>query len=219
MAEVFATFIGTTSSPLVSVGGTFIDATPRWLKEFAIRTFGENDKTILLAGIAASIAVLAAVIGVVAVRHTRAGIISVLVLGAVPAVAAVTRPTGSLVDAVPAVIGAVVGAACLALLIRSIPATSTPATGELDTRPTGSDIGRRSFLRASVAVATLAAVAGVLGRVVLNQRLDVEKVRAALRLPSAADPAPALPAGVDLKTPGLTSFYTSNEDFYRVDTA
>ncbi len=218
VAEIFASFVGTTSSPLVSVGGTFIDATPRWLKEFAIRTFGENDKTILLTGIATTIAALAALIGLLALRHVWAGITAVLLLGSVPAVTAATRPTGTLLDAIPALIGAAVGAVCLAQLIKRVPETEGRTQSEAAV-PDQTNVGRRSFLRASLAVATLAAVAGVLGRAVLNQRMDVEALRSALRLPSPAEPARILPNGLDVKTPGLTPFYTPNEAFYRVDTA
>jgi DMSO/TMAO reductase YedYZ molybdopterin-dependent catalytic subunit len=38
------------------------------------------------------------------------------------------------------------------------------------------------------------------------------------RLPAAAVPAPGVPAGTDLRIPGLTPFFTSNASFYRVDT-
>jgi DMSO/TMAO reductase YedYZ molybdopterin-dependent catalytic subunit len=44
-------------------------------------------------------------------------------------------------------------------------------------------------------------------------------VRRTLRIPAATRAAPPLPAGVDLKIPGLSSFITPNSTFYRVDTA
>ena len=47
----------------------------------------------------------------------------------------------------------------------------------------------------------------------------MNELRAALRLPSPAEPAPALSPNVDLKVPEVSPFYTSNADFYRVDTA
>ena len=39
-----------------------------------------------------------------------------------------------------------------------------------------------------------------------------------MRLPAAAVPAPPIPAGAELRIPGLTPFLTSNASFYRVDT-
>ena len=52
VAELLAGLVGGQASPLVAVGGTAIDATPEWLKELAIRTFGARDKLVLLAGMA-----------------------------------------------------------------------------------------------------------------------------------------------------------------------
>ncbi|HET9117817.1 MAG TPA: molybdopterin-binding protein, partial [Pseudonocardiaceae bacterium] len=45
-------FISPISSPFLAVGGTAIDLTPIWLKDFAVRTFGSDDKVVLLAGMA-----------------------------------------------------------------------------------------------------------------------------------------------------------------------
>jgi hypothetical protein len=39
------------AAPVIAVGGAAIDRTPRAVKEFAMREFGENDKRVLLAGI------------------------------------------------------------------------------------------------------------------------------------------------------------------------
>ena len=51
VAQLVAGVIDLQASPLIAVGQAAIDATPEWLKSFAIRTFGSNDKTVLLAGI------------------------------------------------------------------------------------------------------------------------------------------------------------------------
>jgi hypothetical protein len=48
VAELAAGVVGAQTSPLVAVGGSAIDATPEWLKDFAVRTFGERDKLVLL---------------------------------------------------------------------------------------------------------------------------------------------------------------------------
>ena len=41
-AELLAALFGPGSSPIVAVGGAAVDASPEWLKSFAIRTFGER---------------------------------------------------------------------------------------------------------------------------------------------------------------------------------
>ena len=78
---------------------------------------------------------------------------------------------------------------------------------------------RRGFLAASVATAGAAAVAGLAGRV-LAERSSVTTARNAIKLPKPVPATvPTLPPGVDLNIPGLASFITPNNNFYRVDTA
>ena len=52
----------------------------------------------------------------------------------------------------------------------------------------------------------------------LLSRFSVASSRAQVRLPAAAVRAAAVPAGTELRIPGLTPFYTPNASFYRVDT-
>jgi DMSO/TMAO reductase YedYZ molybdopterin-dependent catalytic subunit len=77
---------------------------------------------------------------------------------------------------------------------------------------------RRSFLAASVATAGIAATAGLAGRL-LAERSSVATARSAVKIPRPTGTGPALPPGTDLDIPGLASFITPNNDFYRVDTA
>ena len=78
---------------------------------------------------------------------------------------------------------------------------------------------RRGFLAASVATAGAAAVAGLAGRL-LAERSGVTTARNAIKLPKPVPTTvPTLPPGVDLNIPGLASFITPNNNFYRVDTA
>src|SRR5580700_7088045 len=69
----------------------------------------------------------------------------------------------------------------------------------------------------AAAAGVLAAVAGGAGDVLLR-RFSVASSRAQVRLPAAAVRAPAVPAGTELRIPGLTPFFTPNASFYRVDT-
>jgi DMSO/TMAO reductase YedYZ molybdopterin-dependent catalytic subunit len=77
---------------------------------------------------------------------------------------------------------------------------------------------RRQFLAASGIAGAVAAAGTIAGRELITRR-NVSQARAALRFPRPAVPAPPLPAGSDLKIPGLSSFITPNDSFYRVDTA
>jgi DMSO/TMAO reductase YedYZ molybdopterin-dependent catalytic subunit len=77
---------------------------------------------------------------------------------------------------------------------------------------------RRRFLVTS-GIAAVAATAGTLvGRELITRR-DVTQARAAIRFPRPAVSAPPLPPGSNLSVPGLSSFITPNDSFYRVDTA
>jgi len=108
-AELLAGVFGPGSSPIFAVGGVAVDASPEWLKAFAIRTFGEQDKLALLIGIGVVLTIGASVLGTASVRRPRLGIAGSIVLGAIGAAAAVTRPMNDLTDAVPSIAGAVAG--------------------------------------------------------------------------------------------------------------
>jgi DMSO/TMAO reductase YedYZ molybdopterin-dependent catalytic subunit len=75
---------------------------------------------------------------------------------------------------------------------------------------------RRKFLAAGAATAVGAAAAGVGGELLIQKRFRVNTSTVHLAAP-AVKPKP-LPKGAALDIPGLSPFYTSNTDFYRVDT-
>jgi len=83
---------GASGSPVVAVGELQIDFTPPWLKNFAIATFGPDDKLALVSGILVILAAFAAVIGVAAARRMAYGMAG-LVVFAVVGLTAAARPT------------------------------------------------------------------------------------------------------------------------------
>jgi DMSO/TMAO reductase YedYZ molybdopterin-dependent catalytic subunit len=217
IAEIPASLIDDRSSPLVAVGSAAIDRTPEWLKSFAIRTFGSNDKLALMVGMIAVILILAAVLGIASIRRPWVGLTGLWILGAVGALAAFTRPTGSVLSVIPAIVGAFAGSYALRWLLK---AAQPSATHESSARPVEmpGDVDRRRFLFGSLAVGGAAVATGGLGRFLIGRRFGVaEAARDALTIPAPADLAPPPPAGFD--TPGISPFITPNADFYRVDTA
>jgi DMSO/TMAO reductase YedYZ molybdopterin-dependent catalytic subunit len=218
-AELIAAAFGPGSSPILAVGGATVDASPEWLKAFAIRTFGEQDKLVLLIGIGVVLTAVVAVAGAASGRRPRLGIAASVVLGAVGAAAAVTRPTNDLSDAIPSVVGAVAGVIAYG---RLRDAAGMPPAPLLETRPAPSptmrSYDRRRFLRAGVAAAGITAVAGGLGRL-LTTRASAAASRADTTIPEPVDPRPPPPARADLGVAGVDPFLTPNADFYRVDTA
>ncbi|MFI8101254.1 molybdopterin-dependent oxidoreductase [Streptomyces sp. NPDC086023] len=216
VAELAAGLVRPAAGPVTVVGGAVIDRTPAAVKDFAIRTFGEDDKTVLQIGILAILVVIATALGVVSLRHRRAGAAGVLLFGIVGAVAAWSRPDSTgLGDAVPSLAGAVAGALTLHVLAAKAapPATLAPEAAQ-------AGWSRRGFLATAGVTALAAAAAAALGRHLSGrQGRGAVASREALVLPRPASPAPAVPAGVQLKVPGISSFTTPNGDFYRVDTA
>lgn len=79
---------------------------------------------------------------------------------------------------------------------------------------------RRFLVLAGSAVAVIAA-AGATGMALSRRAADLMADRAGFRLPRVLgrSAAPPVPAGVTPDAPGVTSFLTRNEDFYRIDTA
>jgi DMSO/TMAO reductase YedYZ molybdopterin-dependent catalytic subunit len=106
-------------------------------------------------------------------------------------------------------------------------AGSTPARNVPDTQPDVPDLprpvpeaggGRRAFLW-TAGLSIVAAAAGEYGGRELATRHNVTVAQQAIRFPRPAVAAPPLPAGINPKVAGLSSFITPNGQFYRVDTA
>src|SRR6185503_10381807 len=124
-------------------------------------------------------------------------------------------------DALPSLAGAVAGSAALLALVRAASsgtAATPPGTAAAPSGTPGAGVDRRRFLLTGAVVAGGAAVAGTTGRV-LARRSDVTASRAAVAIPAPASAAVAPAQGAVVDLPGLSSFYTPNRDFYRVDTA
>lgn len=236
--------LGSAASPLNSLGGTFIDLTPQWLKQFAVDTFGTNDKLALRTSMVLVLIVVAAAVGVLA-RWRRGWALGVIVLlVAVTLVAVYTRTGASAIDGLPVLIGAVAGGW---LLMRSFAPASAPGAAN-GSAPNGAAtdgaaanqepvawagsrplvrpatigtqrnaVGRRGFFRLAGLAGATAVVAGVVARWIPNSA-QVQASRAKVAVSTAVNRV-KVPAGADLNVNGLSPFVTPNADFYRIDTA
>ncbi|MBP1232753.1 DMSO/TMAO reductase YedYZ molybdopterin-dependent catalytic subunit [Arthrobacter sp. PvP102] len=222
VAELIGAFFTARATPLIALGSTFIDFTPPWLKDFAIATFGTNDKAALFAGMGLTIFLLACVLGVVAYRKWSLGVAGVLLMGAVIVASVVTRASVEPLDAIPSLIGTAAGLVVLRLLItrlwrmRSWPGVAADVAAKDTERPATT---RRAFFAASGITAVAAAIAATGGRLLSAARSNIAQARESLQLPSPAKAAPAVPAGVQSAAPGVTPWITPNNEFYRIDTA
>ncbi len=208
-------------SPLVAVGNAAIERTPGALKDFAVRTFGEDDKLVLLLGMGAVLVLAAAGIGVVGLRHRRTALVLVVAIGALALVASAadgSTPVDLVLVVLAPVVTIVVSVVALRELLRRLDplerASRVPAARDGDDVRAGFD--RRAFVLTVLGTAAVGVLGGVITRVAGGARAAA--TRAGVRIPRPAEAAPPVPAGVD-PVKGISSYLTPNKDFYRVDTA
>ncbi|MBB2890371.1 molybdopterin-dependent oxidoreductase [Flexivirga oryzae] len=198
-----------TPSPVLAVGGAFIDRTPPWLKTFAVDNFGTHDKQVLLAGMAVVLTVLSLLIGRLCRRHFTEALVGFVVLIAIAAAAVTSRPHAAAVDLGPLLIGAVLGLLTLFWWRDRILLAAGPADPSATTR--------RAAL-AGVGAIVGAAVLGFAGRAWGNGARAVQSARAAFVLPHVAHPV-TVPRGASVGVAGVTPYIVPSGDFYRIDTA
>jgi len=235
VAQLVAGIFNPEASPMAAAGQTFVDATPEWLKSFAIRAFGARDKFALLTGMAVVIAVLAAALGVASVRRLRIGLAGIGSLTLVGLACVSSRPGARPLDVLPTIGGGLAAGFTLvklhARLLQLPSAAATGVAGEageaapFDSSDTGAaeaaqtqDLDRRGFLLASGLGAVAAFVAGGLGWL-LSGRSAANLSRAEVRIPHPVSPLPSPPLGTDLHVPGLSPFISPADAFFKVDTA
>ncbi len=113
---IWTRILSAASSPVQSLANTFITLTPEWLKHWAITQFGTNDKLALGAGMFATIAVAALILGLIARRHRGIAVGLMVVLAVVAAIAILTRTNSGVLDLLPLVIGTAVGVTAIRYL-------------------------------------------------------------------------------------------------------
>ena len=214
VGELVAAVIDTSASPFFAVGSTTVDRSPSWAREFAIDTFGTNDKPALFAGMSILIVVLSAIAGLVERTHRPYGSAILLALGVVGVYAATSRPGASAAYAVPTIVGVASGIVVLRVLTRRFRAVDDPESA-------GEGMSRRRFLVLAGTAAAVAVAAGAAGRHLAETVADAVRNRMGFVLPTvaAADRAPTIPPGADVGVAGATTFVTPNDVFYRIDTA
>jgi DMSO/TMAO reductase YedYZ molybdopterin-dependent catalytic subunit len=221
--QLIAGFVGTEASPYLAVGDAFVNATPGWLKEFAVSNFGTNDKLVLLSSMGVVLVILGALAGVVSRRNAVPGTVFAVVLGVIAVVAVLGRSDLGQLGVLAPVVSLVAGALVFRLLHRLAMEWIVTRNIEPDGKPrrpvygdpSGND--RRKFLIGTVGVAVGAGVAGVIGEVLTNEH-NVEGSRAAVGTLTPTKKAP-IPLGADFAKNGTPTFLTDPANFYRVDTA
>jgi len=187
---------GGNPSPILAVGAAFVDATPPWLKDFAVATFGTADKAVLFVGMAVVLAALFAGLGVLARTRPVLAQVGMALVAAVALWAVLSRPNAGPVDALPTVAGGVVSVWSLRSATLRRPGAS-----------------RRSVLELAGSLLAVGLFAPLSGR----GGTAATSSRDAVRLPTTLPTPPV--AEADLHIDGVTPWIVPNADFYRIDTA
>lgn len=212
VGHLLSGFVQPDSSPVLAVGNTFVDLTPGWLKDFAINTFGRNDKNALLTSIALVMLLLAVASGLLSRRTRRPGMIIIGLFGLLGFGAVVGRPDFQPTWLLPPIAAITVGLGSFAWLHGLASAAAADRTAGT------SGPSRRAFLRSSVAVAVAAGGTGFGGQL-LSQRSNATASRDAVARMLPRPPSPLVPLGADFAADGTPGYFTPNNQFYRIDTA
>ena len=189
-----------------------IDLTPGPVKEWAIQTFGTNDKLFLTVSVLVGIAVIAMVAA--QFEDRKIGSISLGLAGVLGSAAVLSRAGAHPIDVFPSLVGAAAGIAVLRLLVSERVSRPSPSP---DT-DVAADPGRRQSL-AALGFLAAGTLAGVIGTVVSRAASSVSGDRSAYTPPAPKVPGPPIPPAVQPAGVELPSFITPNADFYRIDTA
>ena len=220
VAELVALFVAAASSPLFAVGSFVIDLVPPWVKQTAIALFGTADKIVLLGSLGLLVLILAAIAGILEYRKPPFGLTLLLVVGLVALVAVLTRADSNPWWAFPTLLGVVAGAVFLRkAMTRLRDWAKAPASGSDVPRSRTEGYTRRGFLMVLVGAAGASAVVGVTARAINAGTTVINTVRDALTLPKPVAAVAPIPLGAELDVTGITPLVTSNDTFYRIDTA
>jgi DMSO/TMAO reductase YedYZ molybdopterin-dependent catalytic subunit len=213
VAELLAGILPGAASPIIAIGDLVIALQPPGAKQFVVDLFGEADKLLLNLVIAGVALAAAAGGGLVARRWPQAVTFGGLAFGLLALVAGLRDPLSEPITTVVVVAVAVAVAIYgMRWLLRLAAEHNGPREAEMPAW------GRRRFIGTSLALLGLAAGSGLVGRTLLD-RGRLTAASQARELPEPSSPAASPPDGSSLAIVGITPLVTSNEQFYRIDTA
>src|SRR5699024_1392745 len=155
------------------------------------------------------------------------------IAGLVPVTAVLLQPDARPADAVPALVGLVLGLIAFRLLLgpalHRSPLSGGPAraarastgAGGASITAAGGPVGqtdRRQFLRLAGLIGAAGAAAVAAGQTAATLVQDAGAAVARLVLPEPARKAAAIPASASIDVDGVVPFVTDRTDFYRIDT-
>jgi DMSO/TMAO reductase YedYZ molybdopterin-dependent catalytic subunit len=241
VGELVSAFGDSEQSLIASVGNSFIKQFAASLKDIAVRLFGTSDKAALVIGIVIISALIGSALGVASRARPLAGRIGFGAFGTFGLYAGLVDPLTNKVLVVLAAVGATAaGIATLEWLLRvaatgsAMPMTTTRTrhaggvtewprdASAVTEHPTDPKATRRAFFGWAGAAGAFAVTLSLAGRS-LAGRSKAEEARDLLKLPpvggNTTGTTSVLDAGSPMGVRGLSSYYTPNKDFYKIDTA
>lgn len=215
VTELLAWLLSPLGSPLSAVSTLVIDIAPAGVINFGKEVLGFADKPILLAVVGVVALLVAGASGRLEYARRGAGLIGPVLLTVVSLFAIGHQPDVGATAYVPVIIGLAVDYLVLRPLVNRIRLWDSPAGVDDAGRP----VGRRSFLILTGTLGVGAVVVGGASRAFSHGKSMALQARSKIKLPIPQQAAPAVPAGADLKVPGVTPYVTASDGFYRIDTA
>ncbi len=217
LGELTAGALAPNGSPVTAVSEGILSLLPGPLINFGKDFLGHADKPILMLLVLVGALALAGLAGRLGAIRLSIGTAVVTALSVISVVAVVSAADFQMLNLVPSLVGWVAGMIALRGLLM-LAEDHRLAAGARTASP-GLPASRRAFLTATGATGAAALLTGAGGRVLTNQTTSGASSPSAFTLPTPAVPAPAVPAGANFDLPGISSYITPNDQFYRIDTA
>ena len=197
------------NGPIVSIGNRVIDHVPASVKEFAIRTFGVDDKHALVITISLVVLILAILIGQshFTGKRRRANLI-VMFMTIIAVVASIFDANAGVLSVLPSL-----AAGGTTIWILKIFDTRTKQKD-----PEELSLDRRELFK-TVGFIAVGSAGAVMAGNFFRTHTSAQLQRLNIVLPKALKFLPSPPTDPALTTPGLSKLFTPNNEFYRIDTA
>jgi len=211
--ELFAGASNSVPSAVSAIGTYVIDGSPKWLKTFAISTFGTADKAVLAVSIFVVALLLGYFLGKASARKPWPMITGFVVAGIIGIAAQMTQPG---VNVAPAIAATMVAMGAGIATWYGIKQWSDPERMD-DAANDVPDIARRRLMLGIAGAATVTVVTISIGRGKIRGRAEAQ--RAAITLPEPIERAIDPSSAEEFDLSGLTPVVVGNSTFYRIDTA
>ena len=188
-------------SPIISVGQRIVDLAPPFLKEFAIDTFGTKDKPVLIGTVGFLLFVFTVIVAsrLPKLKQVFSGVALLALVGAIAA--------GGFKESLPVLFGAL-AASGFFWLVKYMMDNKEPETIHV--------MPRRRFLAQVAGIGAGGVALYAIGGEV-RDRVNIDEVRNNLALPEPSNNLGQVP-NAQSPVEGVSSFFTPNKDFYRIDT-